>query len=782
MNELLGLYGYGKVDSRDTLGLSLHRFTNHSPPHAASSSPLRQTNHSPSRQARQSPSLSTNHSPQQHASDHEHEGDSLDSDDMPVPGQLEHSVRSVSPGKTDQGSGSSRGSTPKSDSGGVLGGSSGLVLCSWCGRVCTSGGQRGSSAFQLPTTSGDRHFCSEVCFTQCRRASFKKSKVCDWCRHVRPTVTYVDLTDGDHQLQFCSDKCLNQYKMQIFCRETEAHLQMHPHLNDLKPASSSGLITPDLWLRDCGKTSEGDSQPESDVQVGSPHSPKPPATPPPASPDPAEPVNLTTTQSNTRNEPRASPSLAGGSPGTARQGPSRPADTRSPGPPPPTPRYGRPRLRDRREGGRESGRPRTVRTSLQLARTAHVDTDKTDEPVRMPTIRVRQLETQQQQQQQQDQIPGERDAAGSSDVGGEGSGGAGSPHQPPALPLGGLGGGLGGLLPMVGGAPLLLPHMLPPDLPRTPLLPHLLLQRPELLHPPPLRHPLLPAPPAPAPPTPAPPAGVPPPPPGPPKTPGSLLPPVTVLLPCPLPIPIPIPIPVPIPIPMYPRNDTPEARPAPPKEQPGRPRTTPRKEACRTGSVINGPVGASTSSGPAPQQPCPVPAPPPPPPTASASSEGERSSHPRPDRERRSILRYTSDVYEINGMFLPRDSAWDSPEPLHLRRALVGDPSQDSYSHQHEFDSRDVSRSPSPDPGEDNKDALAILTRKTEESSTVKRLLGDDDDDKEEEAKAGEVSAEGSTTTTAPATMTTTATTRKRHGATTDSHQQPLPKKKHLLV
>lgn len=53
-----------------------------------------------------------------------------------------------------------------------------------------------------------------------------------------------------------SDKCLNQYKMQIFCRETEAHLQMHPHLNDLKPASSSGLITPDLWLRDCSQTSE----------------------------------------------------------------------------------------------------------------------------------------------------------------------------------------------------------------------------------------------------------------------------------------------------------------------------------------------------------------------------------------------------------------------------------------------------------------------------------------------------------------------------------------------
>lgn len=87
--------------------------------------------------------------------------------------------------------------------GGASIGATGLVLCSWCGRVCGGGGQRGSSAFQLSTTSGELHFCSEVCFTQCRRASFKKSKVCDWCRHVRPTVTYVDFTDGDHQLQFC---------------------------------------------------------------------------------------------------------------------------------------------------------------------------------------------------------------------------------------------------------------------------------------------------------------------------------------------------------------------------------------------------------------------------------------------------------------------------------------------------------------------------------------------------------------------------------------------------
>lgn len=56
-----------------------------------------------------------------------------------------------------------------------------------------------------------------------------------------------------------SDKCLNQYKMNIFCKETQAQLELHPHLqNTLLPENlcktlepSLPLITPDLWLRDC---------------------------------------------------------------------------------------------------------------------------------------------------------------------------------------------------------------------------------------------------------------------------------------------------------------------------------------------------------------------------------------------------------------------------------------------------------------------------------------------------------------------------------------------------
>ncbi|KAM3957098.1 sine oculis-binding protein [Aphomia sociella] len=113
--------------------------------------------------------------------------------------------------------------------------------CSWCNKNITSE----SGALQQAGAT----FCSELCFSQSRRANFKRAKTCDWCRHVRHTVAYVDFQDGATQLQFCSDKCLNQYKMHIFCRETQAHLDLNPHL--VNASSSSNLITPELWLKNC---------------------------------------------------------------------------------------------------------------------------------------------------------------------------------------------------------------------------------------------------------------------------------------------------------------------------------------------------------------------------------------------------------------------------------------------------------------------------------------------------------------------------------------------------
>lgn len=37
------------------------------------------------------------------------------------------------------------------------------------------------------------YFCSENCFAASRRAIFKQAKTCDWCRHIRNPISYVDL-------------------------------------------------------------------------------------------------------------------------------------------------------------------------------------------------------------------------------------------------------------------------------------------------------------------------------------------------------------------------------------------------------------------------------------------------------------------------------------------------------------------------------------------------------------------------------------------------------------
>ncbi|KAG8287801.1 hypothetical protein J6590_030364 [Homalodisca vitripennis] len=186
----------------------------------------------------------------------------------------------------------------------------GCLSCAWCRKV----GPAKQFAFKTSTPRGSKAFCSEVCFTQCRRASFKRNKTCDWCRHVRHTVNYVDFQDGDHQLQFCSDKCLNQYKMNIFCKETQAHLQLHPHpagtstavANSGAVGSSGGgagvpnstLITPELWMRDCRSESPDSTKSRSPERIPSPiiEITTPTKVSPPSSPSPEKdlkPTNLT---------------------------------------------------------------------------------------------------------------------------------------------------------------------------------------------------------------------------------------------------------------------------------------------------------------------------------------------------------------------------------------------------------------------------------------------------------------------------------------------------------
>ncbi|KAL5288220.1 SOBP family protein [Megaselia abdita] len=118
-------------------------------------------------------------------------------------------------------------------------------ICNWCKKKISD------TSSEFTTAHDGFKYCSEFCFAQNRRASFKKAKTCDWCKHIRHTVNYVDFQDGASQLQFCSDKCLNQYKMQLFCKETQAHLDMNPHLKDRGIDKPDTLITPELWLKNC---------------------------------------------------------------------------------------------------------------------------------------------------------------------------------------------------------------------------------------------------------------------------------------------------------------------------------------------------------------------------------------------------------------------------------------------------------------------------------------------------------------------------------------------------
>lgn len=54
--------------------------------------------------------------------------------------------------------------------------------------------------------------------------------------------------------------------MHIFCRETRAHLEMHPHLPE-DATSVGGLITPDLWLRNCKSPDRNSHSPSISPQI-----------------------------------------------------------------------------------------------------------------------------------------------------------------------------------------------------------------------------------------------------------------------------------------------------------------------------------------------------------------------------------------------------------------------------------------------------------------------------------------------------------------------------------
>ncbi|XP_076307699.1 uncharacterized protein LOC143223511 isoform X2 [Tachypleus tridentatus] len=231
MNELLSWYGYDKLDTRETQALNLQRFNALKRP-----SPL-QVSSTP---------------------------DDVGSDDS-YSDVLSNSGSRLTV-RTTSGGGDNIDTPITSPSPERTTLSPTYIICSWCQKI-------GMKLFTLRTNSGFKAFCSELCFTQCRRASFKRNKTCDWCKHIRHTINYVNFQDGEQVLRFCSDKCLNQYKMNIFCKETEEHLQLHPNLQEVsyqfKNNASKKLITPDLWLKGCkdDNYTESVSQRESSITL-----------------------------------------------------------------------------------------------------------------------------------------------------------------------------------------------------------------------------------------------------------------------------------------------------------------------------------------------------------------------------------------------------------------------------------------------------------------------------------------------------------------------------------
>ncbi|KAK2169310.1 hypothetical protein LSH36_11g07000 [Paralvinella palmiformis] len=131
------------------------------------------------------------------------------------------------------------------------------LTCAWCQK------RAGEKPLSFEMDDGVmKVFCTDLCFTLCRRASFKKNKVCDWCKKVKNTVSYVDFQDGEQQLQFCGEQCLNQYKMNIFCKETQ---NIKSQLGSvIVPPPSDGtkqiIITPDLWTEQQQKQQQQQQQ------------------------------------------------------------------------------------------------------------------------------------------------------------------------------------------------------------------------------------------------------------------------------------------------------------------------------------------------------------------------------------------------------------------------------------------------------------------------------------------------------------------------------------------
>ncbi|XP_016111854.1 sine oculis-binding protein homolog [Sinocyclocheilus grahami] len=119
------------------------------------------------------------------------------------------------------------------------------------------------------------------------------TRVCDWCKHPRHTKEYLDFGSGEERLQFCSTKCLNHYKMDVFYQEARAALSGSAHKDEedrpkTAVAENQKLLTPEAWDRPA-KTLSPRSPPQLRIQTSvSPSSTARPARVTPEQPRPPQ--------------------------------------------------------------------------------------------------------------------------------------------------------------------------------------------------------------------------------------------------------------------------------------------------------------------------------------------------------------------------------------------------------------------------------------------------------------------------------------------------------------
>ncbi|XP_076290186.1 sine oculis-binding protein [Lasioglossum baleicum] len=250
MSELLGWYGYNKVDSDCTRSLNLDHFS--SGPRTKNTRILEmKPNFHSNEEIPKSPlSFNASNLPSSYRNiSLQYSTNNLISTREQIPSSSAVSLKKVTVDFTNNFSRS------------ICSGDN--RFCAWCGRINETfeSGRTNSPSCNSINTLG--HFCSEACLAAGRRAVFKRAKTCDWCSHIKNPISYVDFQDGESQLEFCSDKCLNQYKMNIFCHETQTHLMLHG-LNTVSyhDTEKSNLITPELWFRNC-QSPVADSSTES---------------------------------------------------------------------------------------------------------------------------------------------------------------------------------------------------------------------------------------------------------------------------------------------------------------------------------------------------------------------------------------------------------------------------------------------------------------------------------------------------------------------------------------